>query len=149
MEKEDARTMGNSILIQVREVDRHIPFVPPSWARNYKESDLPCRNLYPDGCNFWWLEIGGMLNTISDGEAIRDEALAIAYGVWALIKNHPDGRGHNWELEWIGSLPGKRENVRYVGDHIMTQDDIRSEGRFPDIVAHGGWSMDDHHPGSH
>jgi len=66
--------------------------------------------------------------------------------VWDLIKNHPDGRGHGWELEWIGSLPGKRENVRYLGDHVLSQQDIESEGRFDDLIAHGGWTMDDHPP---
>jgi len=47
----------------------------------------------------------------------------------------------------MGFLPGKRESRRYVGDHILTQHDVRAEGRFPDLVAYGGWSMDDHHPG--
>jgi hypothetical protein len=34
-----------------------------------------------------------------------------------------------------------------VGDHILTQGDVRAEGRFEDLVAYGGWTMDDHHPG--
>jgi hypothetical protein len=100
----------------------------------------------PAGNNFWWMELGGTSDTIGDSESIRDELLRIAYGVWAYIKNHPDGRGHKWELEWVGSVPGKRENVRYVGDHILTQNDIESEGKFVDRVVYGGWPMDDHHP---
>ena len=144
--KADAKTMGNSILIQVREVDTHVPFIPPPWAHTYTEADLPNRLLKPAGDNFWWLEIGGVKDTIADADAIRDELLKMAYGVWALIKNHPDGRGHRWELDWVGSLPGKRENVRYVGDHILTQNEVDAEGRFDDRVAYGGWSMDDHHP---
>lgn len=142
----DAKTMGNSILIQLREVDTHVPFIPPPWANIYTEADLPNRHLVPTGHNFWWLEIGGVNDTIADADTIRDELLKMAYGVWALIKNHPDGRGHRWELDWIGSLPGKRENVRYVGDHILTQKEVEAEGRFEDRVAYGGWSMDDHHP---
>jgi hypothetical protein len=143
--KADDKTMGNSILIQLREVDEHIPFVPPWWAITFTGDDVPKRSLRPAG-NFWWLEIGGEQDTIADAEEIRDELLRIAFGVWAWIKNHPDGRGHGWELEWIGALPGKRENVRYVGDHILTQNDVEAEGRFDDIVGYGGWSMDDHHP---
>lgn len=143
----DSKTMGNSILIQLRETDRHIPFIPPAWAHEYTEEDLPNRNIKScPGDNFWWLEFGGLLDTIEDADKIRDECYRIAYGVWDLIKNHPDGRGHGWELEWIGALPGKRENVRYVGDHILTQSDVEAEGRFEDTVAYGGWSMDDHHP---
>ena len=90
--------------------------------------------------------MGGTGDTIADTETNRDELLKIGYGVWAYIKNHPDGRGRRWELEWIGALPGKRENVRYVGDHILTQNDVLAGGRFDDIVAYGGWPMDDHHP---
>ncbi len=141
----DEKTMGNSILIQLRAVDEHLPFVSPRWAYRYADGDLPHRSLRPSG-NFWWLEIGGEEDTIADAEAIRDELLKIAFGVWDYIKNHPDGRGAQWELEWIGALPGKRENIRYVGDHILTQNDVEAGGKFDDIVAYGGWSMDDHHP---
>jgi len=129
----DDKTMGSSILIQIREVGEHVPFVPPAWAHKYKDGDLPNRDLRPAG-NFWWLEIGGEQDTIADAEEIRDELLKIAFGVWDFIKNHPDGRGYGWELEWIGALPGKRENIRYVGDHTLT------------LVAYGGWPMDDHPP---
>jgi hypothetical protein len=144
----DRKTMGNSILIQLREIPagQHRPFIPPAWAIQYDESNLPNRPLQPEGHNFWWLEVGGAGDTIADTETNRDELLKIACGIWAYIKNHPDGRGHRWELEWIGSLPGKRENVRYVGDHILTQNDILAGGPFEDIVAYGGWPMDDHHP---
>jgi hypothetical protein len=139
-------TMGNSNLIQLREIDPddHHPFIPPAWAYSYTEQDLAGRIDHPEGENFWWLEIGGLGDTIKDSEEQRDELLKMAYGVWAFIKNHPDGRGRRWELEWIGMLPGKRENVRYVGDHILTQNDILAEGRFDDMVAYGGWPIDDH-----
>lgn len=145
----DRKTMGNSLLLQLREIDpaTHQPFIPPAWAHTYDESHRRVReNATPSGHNFWWIEIGGLMDTISDADAIRDELYRIAFGVWAFIKNHPDGRGHRWELEWIGSLPGKRENVRYVGDHTLTQRDIESCGRFDDVVCHGGWTMDDHPP---
>jgi FAD dependent oxidoreductase len=148
-EKADSMTMGNSILIQLREIDPadHKPFRAPEWAHHYTDETAPKRPLDPvGGSNFWWLEIGGIRDTIGQSEEIRDDLLKIAYGCWEYIKNHPDGRGHSWDLDWIGSLPGKRENVRYVGDHILNQNDVEAEGRFEDIIAHGGWSMDDHHP---
>ena len=58
----------------------------------------------------------------------------------------PRRRGRFWELEWIGALPGKRENVRYLGDYTLRQQDIDTLGQFDDIVAYGGWTMDDHPP---
>lgn len=145
-EKADAKTMGNTILIQLRRTDRHIPFRAPEWAYHYTEETLPKRNFNPEGNNFWWMEFGGIMDTVGDADAIRDELYKIAYGCWEYIKNHPDGRGKSWELDWIGSLPGKRENVRYVGDHILCQKEIEAGGNFADAVAYGGWTMDDHHP---
>lgn len=146
----DRKTMGNTILIQLREIDPedHQPFVPPSWALPVDEQTFPqrSRNMKPTGHNFWWLEIGGTEDTMEDADSLRERLMAIAYGVWNFIKNHPDARGHRWELEWIGALPGKRENIRYEGDHILTQEDIEARGQFPDIIAHGGWTMDDHPP---
>lgn len=144
----DAKTMGNSLLLQLRETDEHRPFIPPKWAYKFRsESDLPHRHT-GGGNNFWWLELGGLANTIRDAEKIRHELMCVGYGVWDYMKNHGPKRANleHWGLEWMGALPGKRENRRYVGGHILTQNDIRSGGRFSDIVAYGGWSMDDHHP---
>ncbi len=74
------------------------------------------------------------------------ELLKVVLGVWDHIKNRGDHGADNWALDWLQFLPAKRESRRYVGDHVLTQNDIAAEGRFDDIVAYGGWSMDDHHP---
>jgi len=149
-EKADRRTMGMSCLIQARETGRPQAFIPPAWAHSFPtEEDLPYRghDVRSGTNNFWWLELGGEHDSIHDTEALRDELLRIAFGVWDHIKNQGDHGAENWVLDWVGFLPGKRESRRYVGDHILTQNDVRAEGRFDDLVAYGGWSMDDHHPG--
>lgn len=143
----DSKTMGLSCLIQARETDRPQPFIPPHWAYDYPTDDcLPHRDHDPKRTNFWWIELGGEDDSIHDTEALRDELLKIAFGVWDHIKNHGDHGAENWVLDWVGFLPGKRESRRYIGDHILTQNDVRAEGRFDDLVAYGGWPMDDHHP---
>ena len=146
----DAKTMGNTLLIQLRRTDEPHPFTPPSWAYKFtRPEDLPHRIRGVNGSNFWWLEIGGLDDTIKDAESIATELHRTAYGVWDYIKNYAPDReqSENWAIEWIGSLPGKRENRRYEGAHILTQNDVRDGGHFSDIIAYGGWSMDDHHPG--
>ncbi|MFA5203812.1 MAG: FAD-dependent oxidoreductase [Lentisphaeria bacterium] len=146
----DAKTMGMSCLLQARETNRPCGFTPPAWAHRYPSCGaLPHRGHRLEGCqNFWWLEIGGEGDILHDAETNRDELLKIAFGVWDHIKNHCRDKDEfrNWDLEWVGFLPGKRESRRYVGDHVMTQNDVRAGGAFPDVVAYGGWSMDDHHP---
>ncbi|MHC5028241.1 MAG: FAD-dependent oxidoreductase, partial [Planctomycetota bacterium] len=146
----DGRTQGSSILFTARKHEEPMPFVPPSWARDITAEDLRLRNVgrhsYEYG--FWWIELGGMFDTIRDNERLRFELLAIVLGVWNYIKNsgdRPDSA--NWALETIGMIPGKRESRRIMGDHIQTQADL--DGGWSareDGVAIGGWSFDEHPP---
>lgn len=145
-DKADKKTMGHSILFQIRETDSKKVFIPPKFAYKYEsENDLPNRG-HDVNSNFWWIELGGEDDIIHDTEDIKDELLKIAFGVWDHMKNCGDHGLDNHVIEWIGFLPGKRESRRLVGDYILTQNDIESEGRFYDIVAYGGWPMDNHNP---
>lgn len=147
----DTRTMGMSLMIQARETDHVCHFTPPSWAYTFRTDEemknKPHRCLQNIGTNFYWIELGGEYDSIRDTEIIRDELLKIAFGVWDHMKNYGDHGADNWELEWIGFLPGKRESRRYVGDYILNQNDVEQHPDFPDEVAYGGWQIDNHLPG--
>ncbi len=157
---EDAYTMGNSILLQLRKTDEHHPFTAPDWAYHFTDEDfnydkpkskvkgikLNYKKPFPKDNNYWWIEFGGMMDTVGDANEIQYELKRIAYGVWEYMKNHPDGRCKNYDLDWIGSIPGKRESTRYIGPHIMTQNDVLSGGHFEDVIAYGGWTLDNHEP---
>ncbi len=145
----DCKTMGMSCLFQSREHATPQPFIAPAWAHRFTTpEDLRGRNCNIRRTNYWWMEVGGDYDSIHDTEKLRDELLKIAFGVWDYIKNYAPNREQwtNWALDWQGFLPGKRESRRYVGDHVLTQNDIEAEGRFDDLVAYGGWTMDDHFP---
>jgi len=143
----DAQTMGMSCLIQPREYDHPQPFIAPDWADDYPDPDaFPHREHRVGRTNYWWIELGGDGQAIRNTEQIRDALVRAALGVWDHVKHHGEHGAQNWALDWVGLLPGKRESRRYVGDHILTQSDVRSGGHFPDLVAYGGWTMDDHHP---
>ena len=158
----DRKTMGNSILLQLRRTGEDHPFRAPPGAYHFTDADFArpadepppppgthranYLRLYPEENNFWWIEYGGNLDTIGDANAIQEELKKIAWGVWEYIKNHPDGRGRGYELDWIGALPGKRESTRFLGPHVLTQSDVLAGGHFDDVVAYGGWTLDDHHP---
>ena len=76
-EEADSHTMGMSLLIQAREQARPSRFTPPEWAHRYTAEQL--RHRVPDMSdpmeNFWYLELGGMVDSISDTEKVRDELL--------------------------------------------------------------------------
>lgn len=142
----DKKTMGMSCLFQIRETDHKVEFTPPEWAYKYEtDADLPLEKHHKNS-NFWWIEVGGEWDGIHDTDRCRDELLKICYGVWDHMKNYGDHDVDNWELEWIGFLPGKRESRRYVGKYIITQNDVEAGGPFEDTVAYAGWTMDDHFP---
>lgn len=144
----DSRTQGSSILFTAREMDHPIPYKAPSWARKITESHLKHRGVGQWAYGYWWIELGGMYDTIRDNERLRFELLSVVLGTWDYIKNsgdHPDSA--NWALESVGMVPGKRESRRIMGDHMMTQADLEGEWKqIKDGIAIGGWNMDDHPP---
>ena len=148
----DSKTLGSSIMFQARKHDRVMPFEAPPWARRFTADDFKLRPYGQSGFDlgleygYWWIEWGGCLDTLKDNERIRDELLAITLGVWDFVKNHSEVDASHWALEWIGFLPGKRESRRFIGQHILTENDIITSRAFPDAIAYGGWPIDTHPP---
>lgn len=141
----DSVTMGSSILFASEDMGYPVEFTPPPYAHRYTEEDLMGHKEITSG--YWWVEIGGTeWNTIRDAEEIRDELLAIVYGIWDHIKNTGDHQAENYALSWIGFLPGKRESRRVIGEYILKEQDLLEGMRFPDAVAYGGWHIDTHMP---
>ena len=97
----------------------------------------------------WWVEYGGMKNTIEDAEHIRDELFRISVGLWNYAKNHnPATKDKNLkrELVWLNYVTGVRESRRLVGDYIMSQKDYDDRIVHDDTVAFTDWGPDVHHP---
>ncbi len=152
----DDCTLGHTILFDVVDVGRPVPFTPPTWAMKFDDEQLlPFRK--PDrSFGFWWVEWGGTMDTVTDTEAINQELIAAALGIWDYMKNRSqttvDGKPQqmdNYALNWFGFLPGRRESRRFLGDHILTENELRSiptAHSFDDQIAYGGWPIDTHPP---
>ncbi|MGB2824452.1 MAG: FAD-dependent oxidoreductase, partial [Phycisphaerae bacterium] len=177
--KAGKRTMGNSLYKAVIETRREpVPFKCPDWAHQWaspgdfepfgshgrirdirrpENFDTPSRGKGRNPGNdvngailhAWWVEYGGMLNTVTDAEKIRDELLRISLGLWNYAKNHnPNtvGRNRNRQLVWLNYVPGVRESRRLVGDYIMSQQDFDKQTVHADTIAFTDWGPDVHHP---
>ena len=143
----DRQTLGSSILFTARRHDTPQPFRAPAWVRRFQKHEFKLRAIDSYEYGYWWAEWGGQLDTLKDNAAIRHELLRIALGVWDYVKNsgdHPDSA--HWALDWVGALPGKRESRRFLGPHVLTQQDLEAARIFPDTVAYGGWPLDLHPP---
>jgi hypothetical protein len=143
----DDELLGSSIFFSTHDTGRHEKFVPPSIAIDVASTPILANRAIrtgDNGCNYWWIEWGGELDTVSENERIRDELWGVVYGIWDHIKNSGSFDADTLTLDWVGAIPGKREYRRFVGDHTLTQQDLLSQRTFPDTVAFGGWSIDLH-----
>ena len=143
----DDELLGSSIFFYTKDAGRPERFVPPSIAIDIAQTPILANRIIrtgDNGCNYWWIEWGGELDTVGDNERIRDELWGVVFGIWNHIKNSGEFDADTLTLEWVGAIPGKREYRRFVGDHTLTQHDILDQVRFDDAVAFGGWSIDLH-----
>ncbi len=139
--------LGHSLYFYSKDTGKPVNFVPPAFALNDISKIPRFRkfNAKEHGCNLWWIEYGGRLDTVHDTENIKWELWKIVYGAWNYIKNSGNfPEAENLTLEWVGLIPGKRESRRFEGDYILTQQDIVSQRTHDDAVAFGGWSIDLH-----
>jgi len=171
-EKATYFTNGNTIMFQAVDRGVPVPFEKPEWAYSFTEEDLQYREhdssitaLAEGGkpievserkdddlpqfsaidSGYWWIELGGdHEDLIKDDEVVRDELLKCVYGVWDHLKNYADHGAANYDLAWVGAVPGYRESRRLIGDYLLNENDIRTNKEFDDAVAFGGWPMDNH-----
>jgi hypothetical protein len=145
--KEYGELLGHSLYFYSKDAGRPVQFTAPSFAlrditkipryRSFTTRDY--------GCRLWWIEYGGRLDTVHDTEAIKWELWRVIYGVWDYIKNSgkfPEAT--NLTLEWVGTIPGKRESRRFEGDTWLIQQDVVERRIHADAIAYGGWSIDLH-----
>ncbi len=139
--------LGHSLYFYSKDTGRPVKFSPPKFALS-DITEIPRFrqfNANEFGCKLWWVEYGGRLDTVHDTEKIKWELWKVVYGIWNHIKNSGDfPEAENLTLEWVGTIPGKRESRRFEGDYILSQKDLIEQRHHEDAVAFGGWSIDLH-----
>lgn len=146
-ESPDDFVMGNTLTFRARDVGYEVDYRPPSWAQIYDYPDgIPHRSTAQFAGGYWWIEVGWPFHTMHDQDEIRDELLRHVYGIWDHIKNRGPQReqAKTWVLDWVGMLPAKRESRRFTGAYVLREQDLLGRTDFDDVVAYGGWSIDDH-----
>ncbi|WP_049721007.1 FAD-dependent oxidoreductase [Gilvimarinus polysaccharolyticus] len=147
--KPNSDLLGHSLFFYSKRMNYPVAYQAPDFAYTQEEiGSLPRSKDIKSGdsgCKFWWLEYGGIHDTVYDTEDIKWELWKIVYGVWDYIKN--SGRYsdvENLTLEWVGTIPGKRESRRFEGEYMLKQQDIVEQREFSDVVSYGGWAIDLH-----
>ena len=143
--------LGHTIFFYMKDTGAPVRYVAPGFALKDVEKKISkiynneYFSIHHHGCKYWWIEYGGRLDTIHEAEEIKRELLKVVYGIWDYIKN--SGKFPEMEtytLEWVGTIPGKRESRRMVGLYTLTQHDIVEQRQHYDAVSYGGWAIDLH-----
>ena len=135
--------MGLSVLWTSIEEEQDVPFPDIDWGIKFSEE-----NCYYLTCGDWETETGQYRDQAEESEYIRDYSLMTTFGNWSFIKKHSRRRAE-WakrRINWISQCGGKRESRRFIGDYVMTQNDIEQEIRHVDGTASISWSIDLHYP---
>lgn len=147
----DGWVMGDCFMMITKDMGRPVPFYPPEYAipfnakKAFKDKHRRVKQVKE---GFWWVELSSDVDIIGERDEIRHRLMAHFYGVWDHIKNSGDfPEADNMALDWIGSIPGRRESRRFMGDYILSESDLLELRHFDDAVAFGGWSLDEHCPG--
>ncbi|QDU57226.1 FAD-dependent oxidoreductase [Aeoliella mucimassa] len=145
--KEHRELLGHSLYFYTRDTGQPIQYVAPSFALE-DITQIPrykSFNSSHQGCQLWWIELGGSRDTVHESEEIKWDLWKIVYGVWNHIKNSGQfPEAETLTLEWVGLIPGKRESRRFEGDYMLTQQDIVEQRPHNDAVSYGGWAIDLH-----
>jgi len=140
--------LGHTIYFFSKDAGMPIKYVAPSFALKDVETKIPRYGNISStehGNVFWWFEYGGRMDTIHQSEEIKMELWSIVYGVWDYLKNSGKfPETENMTLEWVGTIPGKRESRRFDGHYMLTQQDIVEQRQHYDAVSYGGWAIDLH-----
>ena len=146
-------TLGSSILYYTRREAQPVPFIAPDYAYSLEHIEKILGNggriIRPEmsGSDCWWFEYGGLRDTIADAQNIALELRRLVMGVWNYVKNSGRFDAGCYTLDWIGSLPGKRESRRMKTEYRLTEADILARREFSDGAFYGGWYVDSHPSG--
>ena len=139
----DKLVMGTSVQWYSVEEQKPSTFPECSWGVQF--DDKTCTKSTRGD---WDWETGAWRDQVTEFEHIRDYALRVTFGNWAVLKNHERFKSEfaNRRLAWVAYIGGKRESRRLLGDVILCQQDIVNRTDFPDACVTATWSIDLHYP---
>lgn len=139
----DMMTMGSSV--QWYSVDDKKPSSFPEFNYGMEFNDDSCEKVFKGD---WEWETGIGRDPIKDAERIRDYATLVIYSNWSYLKNHlkDNQKWRNRSLGWVAYIYGKRESRRLIGDHVLTEQDIKERIPYEDGTVTTTWDIDLHYP---
>lgn len=163
---------GNTVFFRTRMADEPVEFPEVPWAmevaKDYADlggqarepgkdnGDGPAVDAFrppedDDRANLtrrlthYW-EYGQWNDPYTEAEHIRDHLLRAIYGTMWNVKTMEPDTWANLEFDWVSHVPGQGEFRRYIGDHVLTENDIVDRVDFPDALVQNSGAFCLHHP---
>ncbi len=94
----------------------------------------------------WFWESGFDQDPINGLEYIRDWNFRAIYGAFSALKNGPQKEKYaHADLKWASHIGGPRESRLFVGDVVLTKEDIVARKEFDDGCVPTTWDIDLHY----
>lgn len=96
--------------------------------------------------HFW--EYGQWLDPYMSKEEIRDHLFCAIIGTYVNVRTKDPEKYRNLRLVHLGNVLATGAFRSYLGDHILTENDIRNHTPFPDAITWNAGAFCLHYPGN-
>lgn len=153
---------GNTLFFRTRMADMPVDFPEVPWATEVSKDyanlsgqlvrpglengrgpyagsnpDMPefrfgrSNDVFP-ASHFW--EYGQWLDPYTSGEFVRDYLMRALFGTFSNVKKMKKKEYANLEFEWMAFVAAQGEFRRYLGDYVLTENDITQHTQFDDAL---------------
>ncbi|MGI6033024.1 MAG: FAD-dependent oxidoreductase [Coriobacteriales bacterium] len=123
------------------------PYVGPEKPKPVKREDGGWDNAMSlDKSHFW--EYGQWLEPYLCKEEIRDHLFCAIIGTYANVRKKEPETYANLKLVHLGNVLATGAFRSYLGDYVLTENDIRNHTEFPDAIVENAGAFCLHYPGN-
>lgn len=123
------------------------PYVGPKKIKPYQRKDGSwVHGLNLTKSHFW--EYGQWLDPYTHKEEVRDHLLRAIIGTYVNVREREPEKYRNLRLVYLGNVAATGAFRCYLGDHILTENDIREHTVYPDDIVTNAGPFCLHYPGN-
>ena len=123
------------------------PYVGPEKVQPRKRKDGGWDNAMNLTKSHFW-EYGQWLDPYMCKEEIRDHLFCAIIGTYINVRNKEPQKYRNLKLAHLGNVLATGAFRNYLGDSMLTENDIRNHTDFPDAIVENAGAFCLHYPGN-
>jgi hypothetical protein len=123
------------------------PYVGPKKIQPFKRPDGGWENAMNLTKSHFW-EYGQWLDPYMCREEIRDHLFCAIIGTYVNVRRKAPDKYRNLKLVHLGNVLATGAFRSYLGDYVLTENDIRNHTDFPDAIVENAGAFCLHYPGN-